>query len=327
MKRIICLLLCVFLLHGGIYAADEADLQTQLDSFMQENNLTDSKFSMSYYNLSTGEAYAFNDAAFLPVGAVWTLPLHMYYYKQETLGAFDPLPEYPEEVYTINGLTLEDCRYHSILRSDNAVSESMREKLGTPEEYQRLINEEFGHLAADSLPEEYLTDLRYSAAFLMNCLKELTVHEEYYGMLTKNYSLAQTGSGLAGYGKGYSLMHILGEEDGSLCDVGIVFAPQTYLLVCFTSANNGRSLLAQLNALLCTYVEEQAGIASTTATTRDTTRSDSDFILSSPEREDHTEVLQWILYALGAAICLAVAAGVVIWLLRRRREKEDWQDS
>ncbi len=329
MKRFLCLLMCVLLLCSGSFAAEEeeADLQTQLETFMQENNLTDTNFSMSYYNLSTGEAYAFNDTAFLPVGTVWTLPLHMYYYKQETLGAFDPPAEHPNEVYTINGLTLEDCRYHSILRSDNAVSESMREQLGTAEEYQRLINEEFGHLDASSLPTEYLTGLRYSAAFFMNCLKELTTHEEYYGTLTKNYSFVQTGNGFAGYGKAYSLVHILGEEDDSLCDVGIVFAPQTYLLVCFTSAKDGRSILAQLNALLCTYVEEHTGVEATTATTRDTTRSDSDFILSSPEREDHSELLQWIIYALGGAICLAGTVALVIWLLRRRREKEQWRDT
>lgn len=325
MKRFLCLLICV-LLCGGSLAAEEADLQTQLEAFMRENNLTDANFSMSYYNLSTGESYAFNDAVFLPAGTAWTLPLHMYYYKQEALGAFDPPLERPNETYTINGLTLEDCRYHSILHSDDAVSESMRAQLGTPEEYQQLINEEFGHLDADALPEEYLTGLRYSAAFFMNCLKELTAHAEYYGTLTKNYSLVQPECGFADCGKDYSLMHILGEEDGSLCDVGIVFAPQTYLLVCFTSAKDGRPIFAQLNALLCTYVEEYTSAEPTTATVHNTARSDSDFILSSPEQADHTQLLHLIFYTLGGAICLAGAAALVIWLLHRRREKKTEQD-
>ena len=327
MKRFLCLLMCVLLLCGGVFAADEEnDLQSQLDTFMQEKHLSDANFSMSYYNLTTGEAYAFNDSAFLPVGTVWTLPLHMYYYEQESLGAFDLPPEDPEEVFTINGLTLEDCRYHSILRTDNDVSKMMLAHLGTFDQYQTLINEEYGHIDTEELPKNYLTELHYSAAFLMNCLKELTAHEESFGSLTQNYSLVQSGSGFAGYGKPYRLVHILGEEDGMLCDVGIISAPQRYLLVCFTSAKNGKELLAELNELLCLHVEAQTGNAVPTETQRESGRSDSDFILSTAERNDRSAVLHWILYALVAFFCVASVALLLLWLLHRRKERRKWED-
>lgn len=327
MKRILCLMISILLLCGGVFAAgEEAGLQAQIEAFLQENGLTDTNFSMSYYNLSTGEAYAFNDTAYQPVGMVWTLPLHMYYYKQETLGMFDAPPERPEEVYTIAGLTLEDCRYHSILRQDNDISEKMREQLGTTEQYQKLINEEFGHMDADALPEEYLTKLRYSAAFLMNCLKELTAHEEYYGELTKNYSLVQSAGGFAGYGKSYPLVHILGEEDGTLCDVGVVSAPQAYLLVCTISAEDGQTLLGKLNALVCSYVEDQASNPTPTEATRDTERSDASFTLTTPQRNDRAIVLRWIFIALSIAFCLTGAVLLVLWLLRRRKENRRYKD-
>lgn len=326
MKRILCLIVCILLLCGGAYATDEADdLQTQLTAFMRENGLNENNFSMSYYNLSTGESYAFRSEAFLPVGTVWTLPLHMYYYEQESLGAFDPPPERPDEVYTIGELTLEDCRYHSILRGDAAVSEKMREQLGSLEQYQTLMNDEYGHIPTDALPREYQTSLRYSAEFLMNCLKELTLHSESFGALMQNFSLVQPVSGFAGYGRPYTLVHILGEEDGMLCDVGIVSAPQPYLLVCFTSAKDGKTILAQLNALVCSFVEEQTGNTVPATTVRSTERSDSDFVLST-EQNDHTEVLRLIAYAIGAMLALASVVAFAVWCVRRRRERKKWED-
>lgn len=323
MKRILCLLICLFLLCGQAFAVDNDSLKARLEEFMQENDLNEKNFSMSYYNLSTGESYAFNDKEFLPVGTVWTLPMHMHYYEQEALGAFDPPPERPDDVYMIGGLTLEDCRYHSIVRSDADISLKMRAELGTLAQYQQLVNEEFGHIDESALPEAYLTSLCYSAEFLMNCLRELAAHPEVFRSLSKNYSLVQTGSGFAAYGKPYDLVHILGEEDGMLCDVGSVSAPQPYLLVCFLSVDGAESLLAQLNSLLCRYVEDTAGSATVPETSQPTGRSDSDFAVARTNPNDHSAVIRWIGIALGAAVGLSLVISLAVWLVRRRREENE----
>lgn len=325
MKRIICLLICIFLLCGSVFATEEVDLKTQLEAFLQENGLDETNFSMCYYNLSTGESYAFHDTAFLPVGMVWTLPLHMYYYEQESIGAFDPPPAHPEEVYTIGDMTLEDCRYHSILRGDESVSEKMREQLGTLQRYQDLVNTAYGHIDDEALPPEYSSRLYYSAEFLMNCLKELSSRSEVFGALTQNFKLVQPSDGFAGYGKDYTLVHILGEAEGMLCDVGIITAPQPYLLVCFTSVEDGRTILAQLNALVCGIVEQQAESTAPTETTRSTARSDSDFVLASANQNDRAEVLHLMVCILGVVFALAGIVGLVLWLVHRRREKKRWE--
>lgn len=323
MKRLLCFLMCFFLLCGQVYAAEGDSLQDRLEEFMQENDLNDGNFSMSYYNLSTGESYAFNDKEFLPVGSVWTLPLHMHYYEQEALGAFDPPPERPDDVYMIGDLTLEDCRYHSIVRSDEEVSLKMLAELGTLAQYQQLVNEEFGHIDENALPEAYLTSLCYSAEFLMNCLQELTAHPETFRTLSRNYGLVQTGSGFAAYGRPYALMHILGEEDGMLCDVGTVSAPQPYLLVCFLSADGGEVLLAQLNNLLCHYVEDAAGTSAPTETVQAPVRSDSDFAVTGVNPTDHSVVIRWIGIALGAAAGLTLVISLAVWFVGQRREEDE----
>ncbi len=321
MKRTLCFLLCLLLLCGQSFAADRGNLQDCLESFMQENSLNEQNFSMSYYNLSTGESYVFNDKEFLPVGTVWTLPMHMHYYEQEALGAFDPPPERPDKVYMIDGLTLEDCRYRSIVCSDAEVSLKMRAELGTQAQYQQKVNEEFGHIDEDTLPEAYLTSLCYSAEFLMNCLRELTAHPEIFRTLSRNYSLVQTESGFAAYGKPYELVHILGEEDGMLCDIGIVSAPQPYLLVCFLSADAGEDLLAQLNGLLCSYVEEAPYASAPTEPVKTLQRDASDFSVAGMNPNDPSAAIRWIGIALGAAIGLSLLILLPVWFVRRRREE------
>ena len=320
MKRLLCLFVCMLLLCSQVFAAEGGTAET-LEAFFRAHGLDETNFSMSYYNLATGEDFAFNEAAFFPVGAVWTLPLHMHYLEQEAIGAFDPPPERPDEVFDIDGLTLNECRYRSIVRGDDEFSQKMRSLLGTPEQYQRLINEEFGHLDEQTLPDAFLTELHYSAAFLMNCLKEVSLHPETFGDLMQNYSLAQTDGGFAAYGKPYDLVQLLGEEDGMVCAVGRMSAPQPYLLVCFVSEEaGGGAVLAQLNALLCERAEADAQGQVPTVSTASTGRSDSDFIVSAPNTSRKQAALRPILYALGGAAGLGALTAVAVHFLRRRRD-------
>lgn len=323
MKKLLCLLLCLCLLSGGVVSAAEGgELAARMDDFIDENNLDGDNFAVIYYNPSTKEEYTYNETAFLPAGETWLLPLHMYYYEQETDGAFDPPREDPLFVYTIGGMTLEECRYHSILLGENDVSLQMRDNLGTREQYLLLINKTYGHCDPDRLPDSYFSGGCYSAEFLMNCMRTVSERPEKFGNMMKNFSIVQTGDGLAAYGYPYNLVHIRGAQDGFVCDLGEISGPTTYLLVCFASEDvGGDELVARVNALFCSYVEEQSGIvAESTVPRTDRERNDTDFIVGSVGTQDNSDVLRWIAVSLGALAALALVVGVIVWLLHRRKD-------
>ena len=323
MKKLLCLLLCLCLLSGGVVSAAEGgELAARMDDFIDENNLDGDNFAVIYYNPSTKEEYTYNETAFLPAGETWLLPLHMYYYEQETDGAFDPPREDPLFVYTIEGMTLEECRYHSILLGENDVSLQMRDNLGTREQYLLLINKTYGHCDPDRLPDSYFSGGCYSAEFLMNCMRTVSERPEKFGNMMKNFSMVQTGDGLAAYGYPYNLVHIRGAQDGFVCDLGEISGPTTYLLVCFASEDvGGDELVARVNALFCSYVEEQSGIvAESTVPRTDRERNDTDFIVGSVGTQDNSDVLRWIAVSLGALAALALVVGVIVWLLHRRKD-------
>ena len=322
MKRFFCLLLCLCLLCGQVLADEPDLLKNKGDQFVKENGLSEDDFAVYFYNPDTREEYVYNEDAFLPVGSNWILPLHMFYYEQETLGAFDPPIEFPDEIYTIEGKSLEQCRYHSILMGEEETALQMRDNLGTQEQYLSLINEQYGHCDPLTLPDAYFRNNCYSARFLMNCLKQVSSYPELNQDMMKNFSLVQTDDGFASYDRPYNLVHIRGEADGFICDVGEISGPDTYLLVCFASEEvGGDALLAKVNSLFCSYVEEANDVQQdTTPVGANRQRSDTDFQVSSINSNDKTVLFRWIAIALGGA---AVLAGIIALIIRIIRKQEN----
>lgn len=320
MRRIACLLLCLSLLLVQVSAARPKSLEETLSQFISENGLTEENFSVSYFNAGAEEEYQYNETGFFPAGQVWKLPLHMYYCQQESLGAYDPPADNPKFVYTIEGKTLEECRVESILRDNDEVTEHMRRTVGSMSQFQNTVNDRFGR-AADP-PAEFLTGTWYSAEFLMNCLKELSRNSDVYGELMRNFAMVETSDAFNGYTRPYAVTQIRGEEDGMICAVAEVSAPSPYLIAAFASEEaGGDQLLADLNTLICTYVEEQAGVdeKSTPARTADN-RRDSDLQVAAAEKEP---VGQWIGIALGGAAALALLIGLIVWLCRHFSGKRE----
>lgn len=313
MKRLFSCLLCLLLLGAPVFAQGEPSLDEQVRALMEEYGLNADNFALHYFNHTTGESYSFNPDAFFPVGRVWTLPLHMYYFKQEALGAFEVELGMPE--YTISGMTLEKCRFESIQNGDEAVAQNMRDELGDFRQYQLLVNEAFGHCDTENLPNAFYADACYSAEFLMNCLKAISSQPEYFGNLMRSYQLVQKADGVASYGGTAQLVHIRGEADGMLCDVGEVSVAQPFLLVCFVREDaGGDAVLAELMTLLCEYSQGDVQ----TAVSAPTQRSDSDFYVAA--RSDNSLLLRWIGISLGAAAGAALLVTVAVVLLRRRRK-------
>ena len=323
LRRCLCVIMCLVLLCGLVSGAENANdvepLRDRMQEFIAENGLNSGNFALSYYNPTSGESYHFNETSFFPAGELWRLPLHMYYYEQESLGAYDPPPEDPTFVYTVAGLTLDECHYYSIILASEEVAEKMRENIGTYDQYKLTVNEAFGHVPEEELPEEFCTDNVYSTLFWINTLRAVSDQPELYQEMTRNFNMVQTVDGFASYGKDYPMVHIRGEEGGFVCDAGEISAPETYLLACCVSEEaGGDMILGRVNALICEYVEEGVGIEQD-VDSEAFVRGDAAMEVVSAGN-DKGEAFLWIGAALGGAAILGAIIGFVFWLVRRKQD-------
>lgn len=325
MKRLTCLLLCLLVLCSLVSAAPEASLESELSALRDAYALDESSFSVSYCNIATGTRCSYNEQAFFPAGALWLLPLHLYYYEMETLGRLTPENWYEEE-FTIDGMTLSECRYQSILLEDAEVSQKMCAALGSFRQYQLLMNESYGHCAKTLLPDAFYDDTVYSADFLMNCLLAASNHPELYGDLMTSFRMIQTEAGLAASLSGYNYTHLSGSQDAMLCEAVMVDAPQPYLLVCFLGdRSDSEEILDAVSKLFLS--DGTRGVPSAEAPTSPRPpREDSDFIIGSATQRDNGRLLRWLGIALALAAAVAALVAVTAVSVKRHRDRRDTDD-
>ncbi len=323
-KRILCMLFCIVILCSFASAEHAQTLEEKIDSFISENGLNEENFALSYFNESTGDSYHYNEQTFFPTGYVWTLPLHMYYCAAEYRGDFEPVEgdenyNDPDYEYTIAGRNLDICRTESILNSNEDVSNAMRDAVL---QYYNVINEEFGHIDEALLPTTYYKENRYSTKFFFNCLKTISRESEIYGEVMRLYDLVQTADGILSdelpITTNYRTVQIRGQENGMICVVAEVSAPQTYQLSCFISeAIGGDRLLAELNALIADHVLTEVGDTVTAPTeSLGLEHSDSTFHINTKQK-DNSKLLLIIVAAIGAAGVISLA--VYFLFFRKRR--------
>lgn len=238
----------------------------------------------------------------------------------------DPNYQNPDYKYTINGMDLATCRTESILSGNQSVNEAMRDEVM---QYHDAINEEFGHILPEELPQSYYKKNCYSTEFLMNCLKELDRQPDVYGDLMRLYDLAQSPDGFRSselpITNKYKTIQIRGEENGLVCAVGEITAPDTYLVACFVERKaGGDRILADINALICSYIEqvseqdsgelqatEQVGIV----------RTDKSFQTAPSNAGDFSGIVKWVAIVLGAALVLALLLYLIDRIIRKIRHK------
>lgn len=318
MRRLWSILLCFALLFPLLVLPTQAEdsLEQQISKFMKDHKLSEENFSLSYR--CGNETYSFHAQRMLPAGALWMLPLHMYFCEQESMGAYEPEYEWSEE-FTIGGLTLKECRYESLLLGRQTVALAMQDHLGGHRSFKIAVNEAFGHLSESQITEDYLTGNYYSVQFWMNCFRELTDHPEIYDDLNRNYSILQTADALAGYSRSYNLFQLQGEEEGWVTAMAKVWTAEPYLLVCSVRSQEADALLAELNGLICDYTV-QTHTPETPHTVPTTEEQDLSVTVN---KTDHTgEKLRWIGFAVGGALLLVALVAVPVLLRRRNRDDE-----
>lgn len=315
MRQLVSLLLCIIMLCGVCFADDAASVAEEMGNVIDEYGLTEDNFAVSYRNLSSGETYAYNAQRFFPVGHAWLLPLHMYYCEQTALEKL--LPDDPRETeYTVDGLTLDMCRYETILQNNDELAQKMYRALGDFRQYQQLINRAYGHCDENALPDRFYTDTVYSAEFLMNCLQTATQGAELYSDILRNYQLRQPDDGLAAALGGYNFTCIVGEQEGMRCEAAFVSAARPYLLVCFFGEDVSDEAVEAVSRVFLADGERAAPAAQADSRTND----GADLTIATKTRETNQALLRRVAAAVGAAAAVAIVVFVLIKLIRRRRD-------
>ena len=320
--RILCCLFCLLMLIPLFSATESTELESELRAFMIRQGLDASNFSMSYYDLVTGESYAFNQDVFVPVGKLRFLPTHMYFYEEETRGTFEPqLPEDPE--FTIGGMNLEDCRYHSIILSEDGISEKMQSQIGTTAQYLELINQRYGMLDPNELPSEYWTGKSLSVRFLMNCIRIVSSQPELFTGLMSNYSMVQKADAFANGSVSYPIVQIRGEHDGYVTAVAEVSAARNFLLVASVkTVSGGDAILGKLNQTICDYLLETATQNGEEIVTQATTIQNApNYYIGQERLETDSTLDHWLIVSFSIAAGLALI-GLCIWLYWRAQHRQ-----
>lgn len=319
-KKLISFLFCLLLL-GQVFAAPQPSIEKTIQDFLSQEGLDDSNFAMSYYNPVTGDSYAFHAEAFLPVGKLRFLPTQMYFYEEETKGTFEPeAPDDPE--FTIDGMTLEECRYHSILLSEDSVSEKMQAAIGTDMQYLELINQRYGMLNPDTLPTEYWTGKVLSIEFLMNCVRTLSTRPELFKGLMSNYAMVQKADAFVDDAVSYPIVQIRGEADGYVTAIAEVSAPQNFLLVASVKVSSGGDeILGKLNKTICNYIQGSVGETVAEETQVTTQRDNSKYYIGEERLAKDNTLSRWLFLSFGIAAGIALI-GAVIWLIWRSNHRQ-----
>ncbi len=318
-KRVVCVLFC-FLLCGQVFAAPQSGLSVEIEAFMEEQGLNQSNFSMSYYNIQSGDSYTYCADRFVPVGRLRNLPLHMYFYEEESKGSFEPeLPD--QEEFMIDNMTLSDCRYHSIILGEDGVTQKMQAYIGTSMQYMELINERYGAVAAETLPAEYWNGQVLSVEFLMNCIRKISLQPELFGDLMANYSMIQKVEAFADGTVKYPVLQIRGTDGDYVTAIAEVSAPQNFLLVASVKdSERGDELLGMLNQVVCSYVDKLEGVQETEATEPTTQRNNSSYYIGEERMAKDGTVGRWLLITFGVAGVFALI-GMIAWLIWRSRHR------
>ena len=224
----------------------ERSLEDAVAEFMEANGLDESNYSVSYCNTVTGETYAFNDAAFMTAASTYKLPLNMYYYEMEREGLIAP-----DAYISRAGTTLDQAHYQSLVHSDNDISIGMLYNLGEFRDYKNLMRKYFT-MEDDEIDYIYYVDNYYCTRMMMDALTYLYEYRADFEEMIGYMKQAQPGEYFKAGVTDYEVAHKYGFFEGAANDVGIIYAPQPFLLAVYTQ-DVEMSVVSQTAALFTAY--------------------------------------------------------------------------
>jgi len=203
-------------------------LDEVMADFMDAYKLNKQNFSVSYTNTVTGETYAFNDETFMMAGSTYKLPLNMYYYEMEWEGLLEP-----DAIVSRIGIPLNEAHYKSLVLSDNEVSIGMLYNLGEFDDYKVAMRKYFT-MEDSEIDSLYYVDNYYCTRMMMDALSYLYEYRADFEEMINYMKEAQPGQYFKSGVTEYEVAHKYGMFEGALNDVGIIYAPQPFLLAVYT---------------------------------------------------------------------------------------------
>ena len=222
------------------------ELEQVMADFMAERGLNEENYSVSYCNTVTGETYTFNDEKFMVAASTFKLPLNMYYYEMEQEGLI------ASDAYISRaGTTLDNAHYESLVWSNNEMSIGMLYNLGEFRDYKVLMQKYFT-MTDEEIDYIYYVDNYYCTRMMMDALSYLYEYRADFQEMIGYMKQAQPGEYFKAGVKDYEVAHKYGFFEGAVNDVGIIYAPQPFLLAVYTQ-DTEVSVVADTAALLTAY--------------------------------------------------------------------------
>lgn len=225
------------------YDFEDSSLEEILARFREENNLTESNFSMSCYVTGTEELVSFAGDTFRVAASTYKLPLNMVYYDMERDG------EISSESY-IDGYYLPTMHYETIVNSNNDMAISMLYNLGSFRQYREIMTQ----FCDQEYPSEYYAGNNINSDYMLAVLWKLYCEADNYPELLENMKIACRGQYFQLYQGDYEIAHKYGYYEGAINDVGIIYTPEPVLVAAYTeNVNDAESKLGALAELLTEY--------------------------------------------------------------------------
>jgi len=254
LRKFVIFLLILLLICGQTAAIEQdeslkgQEIGAVLTEFMEKNGLHEGNFSLSYYNTVTGEAYAFNDTAFMVAASTFKLPLNMYYYELEREGKIASDAMIPEA-----GVPLHVAHQESLVNSNNEYSIGMLYHLGDFSAYKTLLREAYFTMPEEQIDYIYYADNYFCTNMMMDALRYLYEHREDFEEMIGYMKQAQPDEYFRAGVTEYEVAHKYGWFDGAVNDVGIIYTEEPFLLAVYTQGVYGEAVVAEAAALLTEY--------------------------------------------------------------------------
>ena len=222
------------------------ELEQVMADYMAERGLNENNYSVSYCNTVTGETYAFNDEKFMVAASTFKLPLNMYYYEMEQEGLI------ASDAYISRaGTTLDNAHSESLVWSNNEMSIGMLYNLGEFRDYKELMRKYFT-MTEEEIDDLYYVDNYYCTRMMMDALSYLYEYRADFSEMIGYMKQAQPGQYFKAGVTEYEVAHKYGYFEGAVNDVGIIYAPQPFLLAVYTQ-DAAEAVVAETAALLTAY--------------------------------------------------------------------------
>ena len=232
---------------AAAYEFPQTTLEQAMADFRAEHGLNETNFAVSYENTVTGETYHYNEQTYFTGGSIYKLPLMMLYRDRILAGEFT-------EQSVFNGWTFAEMEQQILVHSNNEMGLYLLRSYPSFRSYRTALASYSG-LVPETLPAAYWSDNNFCTDFFLRVLEYFYAHSEDTYSTERDYLLqAQPGEYLKGQVSEYDIAQKYGWYNGAVNGVGVVYAPEPYLVAVFTQdVYDGAGVVSAANRLLCDY--------------------------------------------------------------------------